>query len=399
MTPLDEILALIPRAVAPLATEHVPLDRALGRILREPVVAAEDQPPFARSAVDGVALRVDDPSREFRLVDHLRAGDWRPRTLAPGEAVRIATGAAVPADGLQVAMVEDTAIEGDRVRLLRRDTVRHIRERGEDARRGDRLLDAPIRLSAGALALLASLGHVAPAVARLPRIVHLATGNEIVPPEQVPAAGQIRDSNSTLVRTFLAARGHALAQYRVPEDFAAAAALLHATASSAPEPDLLLLSGGASAGEHDFTRRLLTDLGYEILVSKAAARPGKPLIVARRGHVLAFGLPGNPLAHYVCLHLFVQAALDAFAGLPPEPPFRAGVLGADLENDASARETLWPARADRSAAVHTLQPLKWISSGDLSPLGHANALIRVPAGSGRLACGASVSFVSTIPPA
>jgi molybdopterin molybdotransferase len=228
--------------------------------------------------------------------------------------------------------------------------------------------------------------------------VHVATGNEIVPPDQTPAHGQIRDSNSTLIRAFLAARGVPVAQHRAPEEFAAAAALLRDPAGGAPAADLLLLSGGASVGEHDFTRRLLTDLGFEILVSKAASRPGKPLIVARRGAALAFGLPGNPLAHYVCLHLFVQAALDAFAGLPAESPFHPGVLAADLDNEGAAREALWPAHGAATDGAVALEPLRWISSGDLSSLSRANALIRVPGGTGRLARGTTVPFVSTVPP-
>ncbi len=397
-TPIDDVIAVVRAHAMPLPTETAPLAGALGRVLRETVLAPEDQPPFARSAVDGIAVRMDDSATEFRLVDQLRAGDWRPRALAPGEAVRIATGAALPAEGLQVVMIEDTVVENGHARILRRDTARHVRERGEDFRRGHPLLTAPTRLSAGALALLASLGVTAPAVSRSPRIVHVATGNELVPPDHTPAAGQIRDSNSTLVRAFLGARGLAVVQHRAPENFAAAETLLRDPALGASEADLLLVSGGASVGEHDFTRRLLAELGYEILVSKAASRPGKPLIVARRGAALAFGLPGNPLAHYVCLHLFVQAALDGFAGLPAETPFRAGTLATEIDNDGAGRETLWPAHASCAAGAVVLEPLPWISSGDLSALGRANALIRVPAGAGRLARGAIVPFVSTVPP-
>ncbi|HLP01444.1 MAG TPA: hypothetical protein VK163_05415, partial [Opitutaceae bacterium] len=117
MTPLDAILDLLRTAVPALGTEPVELAHALGRTLREPVVAAEDQPAFARSAVDGFAIGIDDPSVEFQVVDFLRAGDWRPRALARGEAVRIATGAALPTDGLEVVMREDAEFAAPRVRL------------------------------------------------------------------------------------------------------------------------------------------------------------------------------------------------------------------------------------------------------------------------------------------
>jgi molybdopterin molybdotransferase len=384
--------------IPPLGVEPVALDQGLGRVLRETVVAAEDQPPFARSAMDGFAVRLDDESSEFRAVDFLRAGDWRPRSLALGEAVRIATGAALPGDGLQIILIEDAEISGDRVRIPQRDAARHVRERGEDARRGDTLLAPPRRLSAGALALLASLGVPRLSVTRLPRIVHIATGNEIVAPGQTPLPGQIRDSNSTLVRAFLAARGLPVLQHRAPEDFATTRALLLDPAQGAPAADLLLISGGASVGGHDFTRRLLTELGCEILIARVASRPGKPLIVARRGAAVAFGLPGNPLAHFVCLHLFVQRALDTLAGLPGETPFQEGVLADALDHDSAGRETLWPACQSIVGGASALEPLRWSSSGDLTPLARANALIRVPGGVRGLARGARVPFVSTTPP-
>ncbi|MBK8476732.1 MAG: hypothetical protein IPL39_10575 [Opitutaceae bacterium] len=180
---IDEVLTLVRSACAPLDPERVPLAAALGRVLRETVTTPEDQPPFTRSAVDGYAVRLDDASTEFRIVDTLRAGDWRPRTLKPGEAVRLATGAALPGDSLQVVMREDAALGDGTVRPLRRDRETHIRERGEDAQAGQALVSAPARLSAGSLALLASVGAAAPLVTRLPRVLHLATGNEIVPPD------------------------------------------------------------------------------------------------------------------------------------------------------------------------------------------------------------------------
>ncbi len=385
-----EVRALIRAHATPLPPEPIPLAAAAGRVLRETIVAPEDQPPFTRSAVDGYAVRLDDRSEWFRIVDTLRAGDWRPRALATGEAVRIATGAALPSGGLQVLMKEDVELLGENVRTPGRTPARHLRERGEDVRQGQPVLSAPARLSAGMLGLLASVGAAAPVVSRLPRTIHVATGNEIVPPEQTPEHGQIRDSNSSLVRGFLAGHGIAPEQHRAPENYDAALALLgHAT------PDLLLISGGASVGEFDFTGRLLADLGYEVLLSKTATRPGKPLIFARRGDALAFGLPGNPLAHFVCLHLFVDEALHAMAGLPPRNPFELGTLAAELEADGNARETLWPARWSLENGRAVVTPLRWMSSGDLSSLAAANGLIRVAAGAGRLARGATVEFAPT----
>jgi molybdopterin molybdotransferase len=388
----SEVLQLLREICLPLAVERVALPNAGGRVLCEPICAPEDQPAFDRSSVDGFAVRRDDAAARFRVVDEIRAGDWKPRQLQPGEAVRIATGGALPSDGLQVVMREDAEREGEFLSVLRRDDERNIRFRGEDARAGQVLIEPGIWLYPGTLGLLASVGCAQPLVTRLPRVLHLATGNEIVPPEEQPQRGQIRDSNSTLVRAFLEQWRIQPTQLRVPEDEAAARTALE---SSAHEADLILISGGASVGEHDFTRHLLEQFGFTIHVSKTTARPGKPLIVAQHGNTIAFGLPGNPLAHFVCLNLYVRAALEALAGRSGESVFQTGVLMAALPADGNARETFWPAHWQLRDGVATLTPLRWRSSGDLTSLASANALIRVTAGAQRLERSRWVEFVST----
>ncbi len=391
----EEVIALLQDIVQPLATERVSLEAAGGRVLREPVCAPEDQPAFDRSAVDGYVVRLDDASPEFQIVDEIRAGDWKPRPLQRGETIRISTGGALPGEHLQVVMKEDAQADANRIRITQRSREGNIRFRGEDARAGQVLVESGGALQPGTLALLASVGHAQPLVTRLPRVLHLATGNEIVPPEQTPERGQIRDSNSILVRSFLKPWQVELEQVRLPEDEAVAKTRLQAPSSKLQPADLLLISGGASVGEHDFTRRLLEHFGFAILVSKTSLRPGKPLIIARRGNQFAFGLPGNPLAHFVCLNLFVRVALERFSGVSARPLFHHGKLGAPIETGSNGRETFWPARLDGRSGTSELTPLRWSSSGDLTSLAAANALIRVPANSGDLAAGASVEFVPT----
>ena len=386
----SDVLALVNQLCLPLDAERVALAEAAGRVLREPGCAPEDQPPFDRSSVDGFAVRQTDRANTFRIVDEIRAGDWKPRALQPGEAVRIATGGALPGEGLRVVMKEDAQVEADRLTVLRHDDERHIRFRGEDARAGQVLVEAGAVLSPGALALLASVGCARSLVTRPPRVRHLATGNEIVPPDQMPERGQIRDSNSTLVRAFLGQWGVIPEQHRVAED---AEQIQSAIGNRQSAIDLLLISGGASVGEHDFTRRLLEEAGFTIHVSKTTARPGKPLIVAQRGNTLAFGLPGNPLAHFVCLNLYVRAALEAFTGQAARTTFTTGVLTADLAAGGNTRETFWPARWIQRDGMAMLTPLRWSSSGDLTALATANALIRVTAGAEQFQRGSRVEFM------
>jgi molybdopterin molybdotransferase len=387
----SEVVTLLRELCRPLEPERVALADAAGRVLREAACAPEDQPPFDRSSMDGYAVRVDDRATQFLVVDEIRAGDWKPRALRPGEAVRIATGGALPGDGLQVVMKEDVRMEAGTLTVVRRDEERNIRFHGEDARAGEALVEAGTLLQPGTVGLLASLGCARPLVTRLPRVLHIATGNEIVPPGQSPGRGQIRDSNSSLVRAFFGRWDIVPEQLRVGED---EAAIQPAISRSRSAVDLLLVSGGASVGEHDFTRRLLEQAGFAIHVSKTTARPGKPLIVAQRGNALAFGLPGNPLAHFVCLHLYVRAALRAWSGQGGQSGFQAGVLAADLPAGGNARETFWPAHWRLAEGTALLTPLRWSSSGDLTALATANALIRVTAGADQLERGGRVEFVN-----
>ncbi|MCU0787877.1 MAG: molybdopterin molybdotransferase MoeA [Verrucomicrobia bacterium] len=390
---VDETIATIREHCQALAVEQVPLDQAARRVIREPVRADTDQPPFDRSAVDGYAVRREDRSASFRIVDRLRAGDWKPRELQPGEAVQIATGGALPCDGLQVVMKEDARVEADRLVVVQRDDARHIRFRGEDASAGAVLIQPGTVARPGVLALMASVGCARPRVTRLPRVLHLATGNEIVAPDRKPERGQIRDSNTTLVRAFLGQFGITPEQMRVSEDRASIQSAIRNPQSALGRWDLLLVSGGASVGEHDFTRSLLEEAGYSIHVQRTTTRPGKPMIFGSRDGSVAFGLPGNPLAHFVCLHLYVRQALWRFSGATDAPDFCVGVLAADFAAEANERETLWPARTEMAEGEVRLTLLRWQSSGDLTSLSAANALVRIPPNAGPLSRGFRLFFL------
>lgn len=390
---IEDALALIRQCTVRLDAERCPLAQARGRVLAEAVLAPEDQPAFDRSAVDGYAIRLDDAGETFLVVDQIRAGQWKPRSLELGQAVQISTGAALPATGLQVVMKEQVHAEGGRIVLKHRDHWRAIRFRGEDAKAGQRLAEPGLLLGPGALALLASVGYAQPLVMRRLRVLHATSGDELVPPSQTPPPGQIRDSNSTLVRAFIESWPADCHQIHLPEDEAAGMAALNN--ESLDRVDLLLISGGASVGEHDYTLRLLERLGFEIRFRKTNARPGKPLIFATRGNQLAFGLPGNPLAHFVCLNLHVRAALETLLGIAtPFSKNSAQLLNAE-DGEGNERETLWPARVTHSPSGAAIELLPWTSSGDLTPLASANAIARIPANTDPLINGSVLDYYST----
>jgi molybdopterin molybdotransferase len=372
---LREVLSRAPR----LPAERVPLLAALGRVLREPARADLDSPPFDASAMDGYALRAADAVQPLRLIGESAAGAAFTGTVGPGECVRIFTGAPVPAGADCVVKQEDTTRTGPNVRITNIPRSGHfIRRRGENRRAGDIVVAEGTRLGPPELAAFASAGVTQPLVTRQPRVVHVVTGNELVPPDHTPAGAQIRDSNSALIAALITKHGGELSAHaHLPDDLAAAQTAL----AGLPDHDVLLISGGASVGDHDFARPALTALGYKLHFQQINLRPGKPLVFASKGDRLAFALPGNPVSHWVTFNLFVAPLLQKLViGLDAGPPRLRGRLapGGPLP-PPDARQTIWPARVTIVDGESQVTLLTLASSGDSSGLVGANALVPLPA--------------------
>jgi molybdopterin molybdotransferase len=381
MLSLSEARRLIRQHAAPREAVRLPLAQARGRILREDICAKEDFPAFDRSAMDGYALGADDGSGQFRVVGEIQPGSQVEQpVLGAGECARIFTGAAIPGGARAVLMQEYAEREGEWMRPTRRDAETHIRRRGEDVRAGAVVLRAGVRLQPAELSILAHLGHSAPLVAPAPRVIHIATGRELVAPEQTPGAGEIRDSNSTLIAAELAAEGAKLLhQSRCGDELPA---LLNAIGSQPAEAwDVLLISGGASVGDYDFGQRTLTELGFAIHFTKLDLRPGKPLIFASRGAQLAFVIPGNPVSHFVLFHVAIRAVLEALEAAPESWPEITILLTEPVPGRANPRTTFWPAVVSIEGGQLVARPLRWQSSGDLTGLAGVNALIHIPGNS------------------
>ena len=391
---LAEALTDISARCQPLPGVRAGLAEAGGRVLRETILADEDFPSSDRSTRDGYAILAEDNSEAFSVVDALHAADWKPRQLKTGEAVRVATGTSLPCENLRVVMQENVERSGDTIKILKRESARNIRLRGEEMRAGDAVLPAGARLNAGALALLATIGCTQPLLSPKLRVVHFTTGDEIISPDQNPQPGQIRDSNSILIRALLQKFPCDVEHRHLTEDFEQAKREISDFGLRTSDFDLVLVSGGASVGDKDFTRPLLEWLGFGTVFTRTNIRPGAPLIFGVDGRRAAFGLPGNPLSHYVCFHLFVAAALAKLTGAE-SPKCITGTLAAKLEDAPNPRETLWPARCEKRNGRLELTPLRWSSSGDVTALVNANALIQVPPNQGSLAAGATVEFLPT----
>jgi len=254
-----------------------------------------------------------------------------------------------------------------------RSARRFVRSRGEEAKPGDILLKNAVVLNAADLAILAQVGATKPKVSPRPRVTHIATGEELIDPAEKPTGGQIRDTNSTLVRCLVDRCGAEISSHaRLGDDLNANVAF-----ASAHTADLLLISGGASVGDHDFGARTLRELGYTIHFDRVNLRPGKPLTFASRGAQAAFVIPGNPVSNFVCFHVAVSLAIDCLTARATRWGFVDLPLGGSEELRRDARDTFWPAEVNVIDGHCVASPKRWSSSGDTFSLAGTNALIHV----------------------
>jgi molybdopterin molybdotransferase len=310
----DEAVRLIGEAARPLGPERVTIAEAAGRILAAPVVAMVDAPPADCSAMDGYAVDDADLPGRLRIIGESFAGVGFDGALAPGTAVRIFTGAVVPPGATRVVIQEMVERDGgDAIIAAPPGKARHIRQRGSDFHRGDVLLEPGRRLDPRAL--VAAAGADAPEIEvwRRPRLMVLGTGDELAPPGEARSRpGAIPESVSYGVAA-LAEQwgGHSLGTRRLADDLPA---MERAAAEALAEADLVVVTGGASVGEKDFARAMFAPHGLELIFSKVAIKPGKPVWFGRAGGKLVMGLPGNPTSALVTARLMLAPLVAGLAG-------------------------------------------------------------------------------------
>ena len=312
---VDEARRRMLAEIRPLPAEPIALPQAIGRVLAEPVSARRDQPPFRASAMDGWALRSADAPGALKIVGESAAGHGYDRELGPGEAVRIFTGAAVPAGADTVVIQENATREGDLVRVPQSPPGANIRAAGGDFRAGARLLEPGVRIDPWRLSLAASAGRAEVQAHRRPRVALISTGEEIVEAPFEPGPFQIYDSGAPALKAMAEAWGAEARKLKPVRDEleAVVAAIRDADA------DLVVTVGGASVGDHDLVRAAALALGFTPRVESVAVRPGKPTFFGILGDGRRFlGLPGNPASAFVCAELFLRPILSAFQGADPE---------------------------------------------------------------------------------
>ncbi|HEU5058063.1 MAG TPA: gephyrin-like molybdotransferase Glp [Kofleriaceae bacterium] len=372
--------------VRPQGAEQVPLDRALGRFLAAAVTAGRDRPAFDNSAMDGFAVRAADLPGELPVAGAIAAGAAPGGVLAPGTAVRIMTGAPLPAGADAVVMREEAVDRGDRVELARPAVAgQHVRRAGEDIARGAAVLPAGARIGPGEIAVLASLGHASVPVGRRPRVTILSTGDELCPLGREPRPGQIISSNEHALAAQAAEAGAEVLGARLVADDRAA---MEAALIAALDCDVLVSSGGVSVGDHDHVRGAMEAVGIVIDFWKVAMRPGKPVTFGvAGGGALCFGLPGNPVSSLVSFELFVRPTLLALAGASERERPRAEVVLTGPVSKSPGRAHYLRASLVRRGDLLEATPHGKQGSGMLSSLVGVDALVEVAAEQGDLPAG------------
>jgi molybdopterin molybdotransferase len=371
------------------APEAVPLLEALGRVLAEEVRAPHDVPPFDNSAMDGYAVAAGAEG-ELVVTGEARAGSPWPAAVAAGTAVRISTGAPVPAGTGAVVPLERAPERYGRVVVAAVEPGANVRRAGEDARAGETVLDAGHELDPAALGVIASTGRASADCARRPLVALLATGDELTPPGEPLAPGRIWSSNPVaLAGQVRQAGGDVESLETVADDREATRAAL---AGSLARADVVCVSGGVSVGPHDHVRAALADLGVEERFWRVALRPGKPTwfgVARGPSPVLAFGLPGNPVSAMVTFQLFVRPALRAIQGADPASSRARAVLAQPLPRNPWREEAV-RCRLAAGDDGWRASPTGPQGSHVLTSMIAADALALVPAGEGELHAGHGV---------
>jgi len=381
MISISEAINFVKAKTDLLETESVNLDEAVGRVLAQEIKADMDMPPFNRSQMDGFAVKTEDVKNtpvKLKIVGESVAGKGWHNQLNSGEAVRIMTGAAVSSGADSVQKVELTDESDGFITILEPTKLQqNIVKKGQEIESGDEIFQKGEIITENMIAALASFGYPDIAVVRKPKVAILATGSEIVDISQTPSQDQIRNSNSSMLKAFANKAKADVETLKITEDNLEN---LKASISSAIErSDCLIISGGVSVGDYDFTKPALREIGAEILFEKISLKPGKPTVFAKKGKTLIFGLPGNPVSTAVTFFVFVRMALLIMQGASANSLKKGVAKLTHPIKGAKGRDSLLPVslRVSKKAKLK-IETLRFSGSSNFIAFSKTEALVFVP---------------------
>lgn len=388
MIDFDEALSLVRDSAEELGMEEVRLEESLGRVLYERAVSDVDLPPFDKSAMDGFACRYADLGGDLRVIETVPAGKMPGSAVGRGECARIMTGAPVPEGADIVVMVEDTEEEGGLVRVVRKRDKRNICLRGEDIAAGSTVLERGARIGPAQVAVLAAAGYGRVKVFRRPRIGIAATGDELIEPGETCSGAVIRNSNSYQLCAQAAAAGFSPSYLGIIED--TVEALEKVLEEDSGRFDVMIFSGGVSAGDYDHVPSVLKKDGFELLFEKVAVKPGKPTVFGRKGRQYVFGLPGNPVSTFVLFELLVKPFCHLLMGHEYGPVTVRGTMAESYVRKGASRTSHIPVRIDGEGSVSLVE---YHGSAHIHALAGADGIISVPSGAREVKAGEKVDVI------
>ena len=393
---VKEAQKIILGKIQPLEPEKIPLLNTLGAVLQEDICAQRDNPPADNSAMDGYALRFNDISSigqnnplSLKVVEDIPAGQKPRKSINPGEASRIMTGAVVPGGADTVVMVEDTKKKNGSVSILKpQKKGSHVRKQGEDFKKGDILLSKGDLVTSSNIAIIATAGYAKLSVNRKPVVAILSTGDELVDVDAKAEDHQIINSNTYLLASQVlesGAKPMLLGIVRDRKDD------IKEKLKSANKADIIVTSGGVSVGDYDFVKDAIQDLGSEIVFWKIAMKPGKPLTFSMLSKRPLFGLPGNPVSSFVSFEQFVRPAILKMSGHTDifRKTIRATLTEGIKKKDDGRRHFLRSTLTYINGS-YSVSALSGQGSNMLASLASANSLLIIPESETELKSGQQV---------
>ena len=392
MISLTEALGIVEKELADSTTlpiETVSVRQAQGRIISENQIALLDLPAFNKSAMDGYAVLAGDQRQEYRLIETVPAGKTPTQKLEPGTTTKVMTGAPVPEGTEQVIMVEQTHEVDGKVSVISHSKETNICQRGEDIKQGDIVLKAPKMLGPLEIANLISVGTTEVKVFAPVRIAILTTGNEIVDSPNNLASGQIMNSNGPMLEALCRKYSLEITANTIVEDDRDTT--VSAINTALKNSDIVVLSGGVSAGDYDYVAEAINLAGLNLHFNRLSVKPGKPMTFASANKKAVFGLPGNPVAVFLMFHLFVLYASRLISGINYRPRYVTLPLANDFHRKNTERMAFMPCKLTQDGL---LEQIEYHGTAHLLALVDCDGFFIVPKGQTSISADQKVSFLS-----
>ena len=379
MVPVSKAIKIIYREIISLEVESVAVEKAVGRVLAENIIADSDMPPFDRSQMDGFAIRSTDVRQvpaTLKLVGESAAGRGWHKRLGKGEAIRIMTGAPVPEGADAVQKLEVVQEHNGLITVLESsEKGKFIVKRGSELRKAAVLFHRGEVITEGIVPGIAAFGYSRIKASVKPLVDILSTGSEIVPIDKIPGRDQIRNSNSVMLKVLCEQAGASARSLPISRDDLTILKSSISKAANDRKTDVLVITGGVSVGKYDLTKEALRELGAEIFFEKVRLKPGKPAVFARLGKLVIFGLPGNPISAAVTFYLFVRRALRRMQNAKTVELRSGYAVSVGRMKAAAERDTYLPVALETSKeGMLRAKPLKWGGSSDFVGFARADAM-------------------------